>query len=128
MKREVKNWLESAQYDLETAEQMLNTGRYIYTIFMCHLAIEKILKAKVGEITGKIPPKTHNLRYLVKLSGLEPPEEMFIFLSELSDVSIPTRYPEDFGNLRNSYDKEAAKTYLQKTEDAFKWIKKSLKS
>jgi len=89
---------------------MLNTGRYIYTIFMCHLTIEKILKAKVGEITGKIPPKTHNLRYLAKLSGLEPPEEMFIFLSELSDVSIPTRYPEDFSNLRNSYDKEATKT------------------
>jgi len=128
MKREVKNWLESAQYDLETAEQMLNTGRYIYTIFMCHLAIEKILKAKVGEITGKIPPKTHNLRYLVKLSGLEPSEEIFIFLSELSDVSIPTRYPEDFSNLRNSYDKEAAKTYLHKTKEAFKWIKKSLKS
>jgi HEPN domain-containing protein len=128
MKREVKNWLESAQYDLETAEQMLNTGRYIYTIFMCHLAVEKILKAKVGEVTGKIPPKTHNLRYLVKLSGLEPPEEIFIFLSELSDVSIPTRYPEDFSNLRNSYDKEAAKNYLQKTEKAFKWIKESLKS
>jgi HEPN domain-containing protein len=128
MQREVKNWLDSAQYDLETAQQMLNTGRYIYTIFMCHLAIEKILKAKVGEISNKTPPKTHNLRYLVKLSGLEPPEEIFIFLSELSDVSIPTRYPEDFSNLRNSYDKEAAKTYLHKTKEAFEWIKKLLKS
>ena len=127
MKREVKNWLESAQYDLETAEEMLNTGRYIYTIFMCHLAVEKILKAKVGEITGKIPPKTHNLRYLVKLSGLEPSEEIFIFLSELSDVSIPTRYPEDFSNLRSSYDKKAATIYLHKTKEAFKWIRKSLK-
>ena len=104
MKKEVKNWLESAQYDLETAEQMLNTGRYIYTIFMCHLAVEKILKAKVGEITVKIPPKTHNLRYLVKLSGLEPSEEIFIFLSELSDVSIPTRYPEDFRPLGPNID------------------------
>lgn len=127
MKKEVKNWLESAQYDLVTAEQMLNTGRYIYTIFTCHLAVEKILKAKVGEITGKIPPKTHNLRYLVKLSGLEPPEEMFVFLSELSDVSIPTRYPEDFSNLKSSYDKKAATTYLNKTKEAFQWIRKSLK-
>lgn len=127
MKKEVKNWLESAQYDLETAEQMLNTGKYIYTIFMCHLSVEKILKAKVGEITGKIPPKTHNLRYLVKLSGLEPSEEIFIFLSELSDVSIPTRYPEDFSNLRSSYDKDAAKIYLNKTKETFEWIRKSLK-
>ena len=70
MKKEVKNWIESAQYDLETAEQMLISGRYIYTIFMCHLAIGKILKAKVTEITRKVSPKTHNLRYLVKRSGL----------------------------------------------------------
>ena len=128
MKKEVKNWLESAQYDLETAKQMLNTGRYIYTIFMCHLAIEKILKAKVQEITDKTPPKTHNLRYLVKLSNIEPSEEILIFLSELSDVSIPTRYPEDFTELRNSYGKKAANNYYRKAEEAFKWIKKSVKS
>ncbi len=127
MKKEVKNWLDSAQYDLETAERMLNAGSYIYTIFMCHLAVEKILKAKVGEITGRIPPKTHNLRYLVKLSALEIPEDMFVFLSELSDVSIPTRYPEDFNNLKKSYNKKAAKIYLSKTKDTFEWIRKSLK-
>ena len=48
MKKEVKNWLDSAKYDLETAEHMFNTGRYVYTIFMCHLALEKILKAKIS--------------------------------------------------------------------------------
>jgi HEPN domain-containing protein len=90
LKKEVKNWLDSATYDLESAEHMYNAGRYVYTIFLCQLALEKILKSKVEEITGKVPPKTHNLRYLVKLSGLEPPEEMFNFLSKLSDVSIPT--------------------------------------
>jgi len=127
MKKGVKNWLDSAQYDLETAEHMFNTGRYIYTIFMCHLTLEKMLKGKVEEITGKTPPNTHNLRYLVKLSGLEPSEEMFISLSKLSDVSIPTRYPEDFSELRKSYNKKAARTYLVKTKEAFEWIRKSLR-
>jgi len=127
MKPEIKNWLDSAQYDLETAEQMFNAERYIYTMFMCHLALEKILKAKVEEITGKTPPKTHNLRYLVKLSALEPPEEIFHFISKLSDVSIPTRYPEDFFELKKSYNKKAAKTYLLQTKEAFEWIRKSLK-
>ncbi|MEW6376428.1 MAG: HEPN domain-containing protein [Thermodesulfobacteriota bacterium] len=127
MNKEVKNWLDSAQYDLETAEHTFKAKRYIYTIFMCHLALEKILKAKVEEITGKTPPKTHNLRYLVKLSGLEPPDEMFNFLSKLSNVSIPTRYPDDFEELRRSYNRKAAKTYLSQTKEAFEWIKKSLK-
>jgi HEPN domain-containing protein len=127
MRREVKNWVDSAQYDLETAENMVSAKRHIYTIFMCHLALEKILKAKVEEITGKTPPRTHNLRYLVKLSGLEPSEEMFNFLSKLSDVSIPTRYPEDFSDLKKSYNQKAARTYLFHTKEAFEWIKKSLK-
>lgn len=61
MKNEVKNWLDSSFYDLETAEHMYNTGRYIYTVFMCHLALEKLLKARVQEITGETPPKTHDL-------------------------------------------------------------------
>jgi HEPN domain-containing protein len=127
LKREVKNWLDSAQYDLETADSMFNTGRYIYTIFTCHLALEKILKAKIEEITGKTPPKTHNLRYLVKLSELDPPEEIFVFLSKLSDVGIPTRYPDNFDVLITSYDKKAAETYLVQTKETFEWIQKSLK-
>lgn len=127
MKKEVKNWLDSAQYDLETAEHMFNAGRYIYTIFMCHLSLEKLLKAKVEEITSKTPPKTHNLRYLLKLSLLEPSQEIIDFLSKLSDVSIPTRYPEDFSELEKSYDKKAAKTYLSHTKEVFEWIRKSIK-
>ncbi len=126
MKKEVKNWLDSACYDLETAEHMFNTGRYIYTIFVCQLAIEKMLKAKVQEITHKTPPRTHNLRYLIKLSGLEPNKKTFEFISRLSDVSIVTRYPDDFGELQKAYDQKMAQRYLKETKEAFQWIKQSL--
>lgn len=47
MRKEVQNWLDSANYDLETAEHMFKTGRYIYTVFMCHSALEKVLKVKL---------------------------------------------------------------------------------
>lgn len=127
MKKEVKNWLDSAQYDVETADYMFKTKRYVYTIFMCHLALEKILKAKVQEITSKTPPKTHNLRYLVKLSKLEVPEDIFEFLSKLSDVSIPTRYPSDFTKLINSYNEEVASKYLKTSREVFEWIRRLLK-
>lgn len=105
MNRQVKNWLDSASYDLETAQQMYESGRYIYAIFFCHLALEKILKAKVQEVTGRFPPKTHSLRYLLTLSDLVPPDEIVQFLSKLSDVSVPTRYPEGFSELVEAYDK-----------------------
>lgn len=49
MYEETKNWLEMAEYDLRTATHMMKAGRNIYVIFMCHLAIEKLLKAIVVE-------------------------------------------------------------------------------
>lgn len=39
-----EEWFTQAKYDLETAEAMFKTRRYIYTVFMCHLSIEKALK------------------------------------------------------------------------------------
>jgi HEPN domain-containing protein len=55
-----------AEYDLDTAQHMLETGRYLYVIFLCHLALEKMLKAHVTEVTQTVPVKTHDLIYLVK--------------------------------------------------------------
>jgi len=42
MNRVVRNWAETSNYDLRTAEAMYKAGRYLYVVFMCHLAIEKI--------------------------------------------------------------------------------------
>jgi HEPN domain-containing protein len=39
-----EEWFRQAEYDLGTAEAMFDAGRYIYTVFMCHLSIEKALK------------------------------------------------------------------------------------
>jgi predicted nucleotidyltransferase len=45
MKKTTANWFASADYDIQTAEAMLKSQRYLYVVFMCHLAIEKTLKA-----------------------------------------------------------------------------------
>ena len=128
MKKEVENWLDSAKYDLETDEGMFEIGKYIYTIFMCRLAMEKVLKAKIQEITGITPPKSHSLRYLLKLSNLEPTESISEFISKLSDVSIVTRYPEDSEETRRAYNQEAAEKYLAGAKEAFQWVRQFLES
>ncbi len=37
-------WLDNAKYDLETAEAMLISKRWLYVVFMCQQAIENWLK------------------------------------------------------------------------------------
>jgi HEPN domain-containing protein len=60
-------YLDLANYDLETAEVLLKGGRYLYVGFMCHKVIEKSLKACYLHNFGKVPPRTHNLLYLAEL-------------------------------------------------------------
>jgi HEPN domain-containing protein len=51
MRSDTQNWVALAEYDLETARHMLDTGRYLCVVFLCHLTLEKILKAHVTEVT-----------------------------------------------------------------------------
>ena len=124
MRKDTKNYIKSAEYDLKTADFMLNSGRYIYVIFMCHLSLEKILKAIVTEITQKISPKSHNSIYLLKLGNIQLPSESFDFIAKINNASIVTRYPEDFSKILEAYPKSVAEEYLFKTKEILECLKK----
>jgi HEPN domain-containing protein len=126
MDKAILNWAKSAEYDLLTAQAMLNTKRYIYVIFFCHLAVEKLLKALTQETTGKIPPKTHDLSVLVKLSGILVPKEHASLLARLNSVSIPTRYPEDIAKITRQYTQAVTTRYLKETKLLHTWLKRKL--
>ena len=63
MDSRAKEWLKRSDYDLETAKFVVSGGRYFYSVFMCHLSIEKALKGLYQEKIDKFPPKKHNLIY-----------------------------------------------------------------
>lgn len=44
MEEKAKYWIDLSEYDLETAEAMLVSKRYLYVGFMCHQTIEMALK------------------------------------------------------------------------------------
>ncbi len=54
-------WKEQARYDLETAEAMFASQRYLYVVFCGQQAVEKYLKALIVKKTHEFPPRTHNL-------------------------------------------------------------------
>ncbi|MEW5746216.1 MAG: HEPN domain-containing protein [Nitrospirota bacterium] len=127
MRKDTENFIKSAAYDLDTAEHMLKTGRYIYVVFMCHLSIEKMLKAVAAEVNDKTPPRTHNLLYLAKLAGLSFSNVHFEFISKINNASVVTRYPEDFGSLTESFPEEVVSAYLDKTREVVGWLKQTEK-
>jgi HEPN domain-containing protein len=125
MKETTTNWLASSDYDLETAGAMLKSRRYLYVVFMCHLALEKTLKAIYAEIQGESPPRTHDLLFLIRRLELALPKTHLEFIGVINNASIPTRYPEDLKQIVSQYPRRTASSYLAKTKRAIKWLRKS---
>ncbi len=123
MRKDTANWIALADYDVETARHMLETARYLYVVFLCHLALEKMLKAHVVEKTRTIPIKTHDLIYLVKKSELEIPENYLDFIGKINTASIPTRYPDDLQRALKEYPKSVAQDYLAQTQELLQWLR-----
>ena len=116
-------WFKQADYDMKTAVAMFDAKRYIYVVFMCHMAIEKALKALYTQTGGSLPPKTHNLLLLIEKIGLDLPEELYDFVFRLNGVSVPTRYPEDIQKLRKDYNKKATASVLAMGKETLRWLK-----
>ena len=126
MKKATINWLKSADYDLKTAASLLRSKRYLYVIFMCHLSLEKTLKAILSEALSELPPYTHNLNRLLELGGIALPEELQSFVNAINLQSVPTRYPEDFTRLSKELNAKTAAEYMRQTKRIVQWLKKNI--
>ncbi|MEO0114603.1 MAG: HEPN domain-containing protein [candidate division WOR-3 bacterium] len=119
-----EEWFRQADYDLATAQVMFETGRYIYTVFMCHLSIEKALKGLFAKRLKKDPPKIHNLNYFCEKLRLDLPADLREFVDKLNDLSIPTRYPDELKRLLKDYKKESTEMVLIRTKELLVCLKK----
>ena len=122
MDKQPEEWFRQADYDMDTAELMLNGKKYFYAVFMCHLALEKALKGLYSQRLRDLPPKTHNLIYLVEKIGLEPPDDLYDFIFTINRVSVPTRYPDNLERILQDYDIGRTGEILQKSKVILNWL------
>lgn len=123
MSKKPEEWLKQADYDMSVAEYMYSGGKYFYAVFMCHLAIEKALKGLFQERLNEIPPKVHNLVYLLDKTGGKQPEDIGKFLVKLNEANVATRYPEELAVLQRNYTQPVVNDILSKSKEALEWIK-----
>ena len=121
-------WTELSDYDLETAEAMLQSGRYLYVGFMCHQAIEKILKAYFTALNSEPAPFTHNLSYIAKKGMFydEFTEEQQDFIDQVEPLNIESRYPTHKDRLLKSMTPGKCREIIDNTKNLQGWIKARL--
>lgn len=117
-------WFDLAEYDLETAEAMLYSKRYLYVGFMCHQTIEKALKAIYAEEHNAVPPRIHNLARLLKLTDLskEIPADLLEVIHQLSPLNIASRYPDEDLDIMKDLTQGYTSEILENTRRLFKWL------
>lgn len=121
------HWKELSDYDMTTAKYMFITKRYPYCLYMCHLAVEKILKSLLMQQTENHPPFTHNLVALAKGLEIIFDEEQKILLADLTEFNIEARYPEWKKEFYKRADRKYTNDYFTKAQKLQKWLKKFLK-
>jgi HEPN domain-containing protein len=90
-----------SEYDLKTAKAMLESRRYLYVVFTCQQAIEKILKSFYVKEIKETPPYTHNLIRLIEKLSFKSfiSEKDILFLEELNSYYIESRYTETLSSI-----------------------------
>jgi HEPN domain-containing protein len=116
MDKKSQEWLKQADYDMDTAEFMFNGRRFFYTVFMCHLSVEKAMKGLYQKRLKQAPPKTHNLVYLLNKMGIKPSESPGRFIIKLNEANVVTRYPEDIDKLQKDYTEVIVRDILIKSK------------
>lgn len=128
MDNRITYWVEISDYDLETAEAMYNSKRFLYVGFMCHQTIEKIFKAYYVKLKSEIAPFTHSLSYLAQKGEFydEFSEEQKDFIDQVEPLNIEARYPSHKERVLQSLTDSRCKEMLLNTKKLQLWIKEKL--
>jgi len=119
-------WLTYAQNDMDSAEFMLKSGRWFYTLFMCQQAIEKLVKGLYIICIDDNVSRFHDInnifdRYKDKLSEQLTDERAELF-DNLSQFYLRSRYPDYTSALASITTSEIAHSIYEKSKEAFQWL------
>jgi len=120
----VDYWKEGAKKSLKLANDVMEKRHYDHALFCGHLVLEKLLKAKVVEITNKYAPHSHDLLYLAGLAKIDLDIEQQKFLTEINTFNIEGRYPEEKLEFYKNITKSFASEKLKKINEFYIWLSK----
>ena len=125
MKEQIQNWTKQGRKELESAGKALASEDYYLVAYLCHQAVEKMLKGLVLHNRMEPPPHTHSLMRLGAL--VDVPKEHGENLRNLTPHYMLSRYPDASGEPPYElYTREKAEAILKEAKEVISWIEKQL--
>ncbi|MFH1860184.1 MAG: HEPN domain-containing protein [bacterium] len=123
----IQYWIDSSDDNLKSMINMFNASEYLWSLFIGHLVIEKLLKAYYVKMIDREVPRIHDLHKLALKAKLDITEEQKDFLQYITLFNIETRY-EDY---KKDFQKKCTKEFVEKNIERIKglgiWLKERIK-
>ena len=122
----IKYWIDASEIDCSAMNNLFNNGDYVWTLFLGHLVIEKLIKALIAKNDLENIPKIHDLNKLIKLTNIHISDEYTDDLDAITTFNIEARYPDYKKEFYKKCTKEFAGTYFDKIIGIRKWLLEQL--
>ena len=120
-------WLISSEDNYKSMMNMFKAGEFMWSLFIGHLVIEKLLKSYYVKMSDADVPRTHDLLKLAVSDGLELDETIKDDLQYITLFNIETRYDEYRKDFYKKCTKKFTEENISKIKRLRKWLKEKIK-
>ncbi|MDR2232915.1 MAG: HEPN domain-containing protein [Tannerella sp.] len=120
-------WADTADKDWVSVDLLFNGRQYLHCLFWAHLVLEKLAKAHWVKTHGdNIPPKVHNIVWLLEESGIDLGDTAMRFLEKYNQFQLSTRYPDYVNDIYKVCTEEYTILQLEKVKEIRQCLLKML--
>ena len=120
---QIRYWREGSTDDLEAANALLDARKVRQAGFFLHLAVEKAIKACVTAMTSDLPPRSHDLLFLIEKTGITVDPSHRDFLARAQVYCLEGRYPAEMPPVAPL---SAVRQDLQEAAEIIEWLMNQL--
>jgi len=122
----IQFWKDSSDKDFQTMLHLFDSKDYMWSLFIGHLVIEKLLKAYYVSMKDENYPYSHNLLRIAENAGMDLNEEQQIDFSTITSFNLNARYDDYKQSFSQKCTSGYSELWIDKIKDHRTWIKSQL--
>ncbi len=123
----IKYWLEASEIDYKAMNNLFESKDYVWSLFIGHLVIEKLLKALIVKRDQEVVPKIHNLNKLADVALLKLDEVQKNLLDVITSFNIEARYPDYKNEFYKKCDYKFTSEHINQIKKLRLWLLEQVK-
>ena len=120
------HWVSTSDKDYNTMIHLFEAKDFHWALFIGHIVIERLLKAKIVRATSEHSPFTHDLRRLAKLSKIEFLNNQLGWLDTITTFNLNARYDSYKQDFFQKCTPEFTSEWISNIKELRSWIKQML--